>query len=117
MELLFDLIFEVAVAAATAELAHGIADRHGLAGLCASLQVFFAGVLTSAGAPRTLAIAEVAVPTWAERAGATNWHPQHIAERYGPFTIILLGESVLAAITGVRGALEESAIGGAFITI
>jgi hypothetical protein len=30
-----------------------------------------------------LAVLELAVPRWAERARATNWHPHHIAERYG----------------------------------
>jgi len=215
LELLFDLVFVVAVAAATAELAHGIADGHGFAALTGFLQVFFAiwwawmnftwfassydtddvayrlltmvqmtGVLVLAagvpaaaggdyravtvgylimrlglvaqwlrvavedvssrrtalryaagisvlqvgwvgcfvlvGAPATfvvLAVLELAVPRWAERARPTNWHPHHIAERYGLFTIILLGESVLAAITGVRGALEESEISWSFITI
>lgn len=223
LELLFDLIFVVAVAAATAEFAHSIADGHGLAGLGGFLQVFFAiwwawmnftwfassydtddvayrlltmvqmtGVLVlAAGVPaaasgdyravtigyiimriglvaqwlragiedpagrRTalryaagisvlqvgwlvrlllaetgavppamlpvlfivLVVMELAVPRWAERVQTTNWHPHHIAERYGLFTIILLGESVLAAITGVRGALEEAEISGSFITI
>ena len=219
LELLFDLVFVVAVAAATAELAHGIADGHGLAALAGFCQVFFAiwwawmnftwfassydtddvayrlltmvqmaGVLVlAAGVPsaaagdyravtagyflmrvglvgqwvragiedpagrRTafryaagiavlqvawvlrlvlagagpwsamsfaaLAMAEMMVPRWAERARATNWHPHHIAERYGLFTIILLGESVLAASTGVRGALAAGAVNGAFVTI
>ncbi|HEX6359575.1 low temperature requirement protein A [Actinophytocola sp.] len=223
LELLFDLIFVVAVAAATAELAHRLADGHGLEGLAGFLQVFFAiwwawmnftwfassydtddvvyrlltmvqmgGVLVlAAGVPaaadfdyravtvgylimriglvtqwlrvgiedpasrRTalryatgisvlqvgwlvrllladagvlspagqhalfvgLVVLELAVPRWAERARPTNWHPHHIAERYGLFTIILLGESVLAAITGVRGAIEAAAIGGSFVTM
>ncbi len=43
-----------------------------------------------------LAAAELAVPPWAERPQRTAWHPEHIAERYGLFTIIVLGESVLA---------------------
>lgn len=30
------------------------------------------------------------VPPIAERAGTTTWHPHHIGERYGLFTIILL---------------------------
>jgi low temperature requirement protein LtrA len=64
-----------------------------------------------------LAVLELAVPRWSERAGATNWHPHHIAERYGLFTIILLGESVLAATTGVQGALHTAEISGSFITI
>ncbi|MEV5721248.1 low temperature requirement protein A [Amycolatopsis mediterranei] len=223
LELLFDLIFVVAVAAATDELAHGIADGHGWAALGGFLQVFFAiwwawmnftwfassydtddvayrlltmvqmtGVLVlAAGVPaaagsdyravtagyvlmriglvaqwlragvedaagrRTalryaagisllqvcwvvrlvlaetgvvppallpalfavLVVLELAVPRWAERAGPTNWHPHHIAERYGLFTIILLGEGVLAASRGVRGALESAEISGSLITI
>ncbi|HEY0696075.1 MAG TPA: low temperature requirement protein A [Kribbella sp.] len=64
-----------------------------------------------------LAVLELAVPRWAERARATNWHPHHIAERYGLFTIILLGESVLAAATGVQEALHTAEISGPFITI
>jgi low temperature requirement protein LtrA len=49
-----------------------------------------------------MAAVELAVPAWAERTGATPWHPHHIAERYGLFTIIVLGESVLAATDAVR---------------
>ncbi|MEU0568941.1 low temperature requirement protein A [Nonomuraea sp. NPDC005983] len=64
-----------------------------------------------------LVVLELAVPWWAERARATNWHPHHIAERYGLFTIILLGESVLAASRGVQGALETGEISGPFIVI
>ncbi|MEU4518972.1 low temperature requirement protein A [Amycolatopsis sp. NPDC024027] len=223
LELLFDLVFVVAVAAATAQLAHHIADGHAWTGLTGFLHVFFAiwwawmnftwcassydtddvayrlltmvqmaGVLVlAAGVPATaggdyravaagylvmriglvtqwlragledparrrtafryatgitvlqigwvgwlllgeagvlspgtrpvcflaLAAAELAVPRWVERPGATTWHPHHIAERYGLFTIILLGESVLAAITGVRGALQAAEISAAFVTI
>ena len=224
LELLFDLTFVVAVAGVTAQLAHSIADGHGLAGLVPFLQVFFAiwwawmnftwfassydtddvayrlltmvqmaGVLIlAAGVPaaadhsdygiitlgyvimriglvaqwlragledparrrtalryatgislvttgwilrfflaRTgalpalsglpffvcLYVLELAVPRWAERARATNWHPHHIAERYGLFTIILLGESVLAASRGVEGALEAGEISGPFVVI
>ncbi|HMH59371.1 MAG TPA: low temperature requirement protein A [Galbitalea sp.] len=45
---------------------------------------------------------EFLVPFWAERPGMTTWHPHHIAERYGLFAIILLGEAVavLAASSG-----------------
>ncbi|WP_049567046.1 low temperature requirement protein A [Nonomuraea sp. SBT364] len=224
LELLFDLTFVVAIAAATAEFAHHVADGHGLAGLVPFLQVFFAiwwawmnftwfasaydtddvayrlltmvqmgGVLVlAAGVPaaadhadfgavtlgyfimrialvaqwvragaedpagrRTalryaagitvvqagwvlrlaltetgavppearlplfaaLAVAELAVPIWAERAGGTTWHPHHIAERYGLFTIILLGESVLAATRGVAGALEAAETSGRLVVM
>jgi low temperature requirement protein LtrA len=64
-----------------------------------------------------LVVLELLVPRWAERVRATTWHPHHIAERYGLFTIILLGESVLAASRGVAGALEADAIGGPLIVI
>ncbi len=54
-----------------------------------------------------LAIAEMAVPMWAEAASRTTWHPHHIAERYGLFTIIVLGESLVAATMGVQAALDS----------
>ncbi len=53
-----------------------------------------------------LAALELAVPVWAELAGRTPWHPRHIAERYGLFTIIVLGESVLSATVGVQTAID-----------
>ena len=46
------------------------------------------------------------LPMWAESRGTHSWHPGHIAERYGLFTIIVLGESVLAATVGVQEALD-----------
>ncbi|MFI0152622.1 low temperature requirement protein A [Streptomyces lydicus] len=50
---------------------------------------------------------ELAVPTLAERPYQTTWHPQHIAERYGLFTIIVLGETIAAATVAVQSALDE----------
>jgi low temperature requirement protein LtrA len=55
----------------------------------------------------TMALAEFAVPIWAERAAQTAWHPHHIAERFGLFTIIVLGESVLAATVAVQTAVDD----------
>jgi low temperature requirement protein LtrA len=55
-----------------------------------------------------LAIAELAVPVVAEPdASATAWHPEHIAERYQLFTIIVIGESVLAATGAIRLTLDD----------
>jgi len=54
-----------------------------------------------------LAIAETLVSPWADRAGKLPWHPHHIAERYGLFTIILLGESVLAVTLAVQDAVKD----------
>ena len=56
-----------------------------------------------------LAAGELAVPWWAERrdGGMTTWHPHHIAERYGLFTIIVLGESVLAATVALQATIAD----------
>lgn len=53
-----------------------------------------------------LAVGEILVPVWAERASKMNWHPHHIAERYGLLTIIVLGESILAAVIAAKAALS-----------
>jgi low temperature requirement protein LtrA len=44
---------------------------------------------------------ELVVPVWAQRTARTPWHPEHITERYGLFTIIVLGESILSASLAV----------------
>ena len=54
-----------------------------------------------------LVLAELAVPALAERDAQTTWHPEHIAERYGLFTLIVLGETVSAATVAVQSALDE----------
>jgi low temperature requirement protein LtrA len=65
-----------------------------------------------------LVVLELAVPPWAERTRPTSWHPHHIAERYGLFSIILLGESVLAASTGVQAASAGgTGLSASFVTI
>lgn len=58
-----------------------------------------------------LAVVEVLLPLWAERTETIPWHPDHIAERYGLFMIIVLGESVLASSRAVQTALDEGASG------
>jgi low temperature requirement protein LtrA len=52
------------------------------------------------------ALGELLVPIWAERAQPTPWHPHHIAERYLLFTIIVLGETVLASVLAVKAAIS-----------
>ncbi|MFE2088425.1 low temperature requirement protein A [Streptomyces sp. NPDC057580] len=54
-----------------------------------------------------LALCELAVPTIAERDLGTSWHPHHIGERYGLFTIIVLGETIAAATVAVQEAADE----------
>ncbi len=60
-----------------------------------------------------LALLEVAVPVVAERRATTPWHPHHVTERYGLFTLILLGESLLASSNAVIEALngDEAELG------
>ncbi|MET9349076.1 low temperature requirement protein A [Streptomyces termitum] len=54
-----------------------------------------------------MALAEMAVPLYAEKDTPSAWHPHHIAERYGLFTIIVLGESVAAATVAVKSGIAE----------
>ena len=48
---------------------------------------------------------EFLVPYLAERTGMTTWHPRHIAERYGLFAIILLGETIAVLAAGVSAVI------------
>ena len=60
-----------------------------------------------------LVLAEVTVPWVAEqRGGPTPFHPHHIAERYGLFTIIVLGEVILASVQAVQGVLAKPVVEG-----
>ena len=65
-----------------------------------------------------LGLLELAIPAWAERAGRpTPWHAEHIAERYGLFTIIVLGECVLATTTAVQASLAAGGVSGALVAV
>ncbi|MBK8205532.1 MAG: low temperature requirement protein A [Planctomycetes bacterium] len=57
-----------------------------------------------------MVLSELAVPVWATRPVALPFHPHHIAERYGLLTIIVVGESVLAATLAIQAALELDGI-------
>ena len=68
--------------------------------------MFLAGFLV-------LGACELLVPLFAERLAATTWHPRHIVERYGCFTLIVLGESVLSATLAIQTGLATQAhVGG-----
>ena len=49
-----------------------------------------------------LAMGELAVPIWAEHPLPTPFNREHIAERYGLFTIIVLGESLAAVAIAIQ---------------
>jgi low temperature requirement protein LtrA len=62
--------------------------------------------------------ADIAVPLWAERGGRpTTWHPAHISERYGLFTLIVLGESVSAATIALQSAVASNKLSASPIGI
>ena len=54
-----------------------------------------------------LAPAELALPVWAERPRMTPWHAHHIVDRYGCFTLIVLGEAVLSSTVAIQTAIDE----------
>jgi len=51
---------------------------------------------------------DFAVPFYAELAGTTPWHPHHIAERYGLFFIIVLGETILSVTIALQIAFDKA---------
>ena len=57
------------------------------------------------------------MPVWAERVGRDPWHPGHIAERYGLFVIILLGEGVLAATNARAGGARGDGLTGPLVVV
>lgn len=59
-----------------------------------------------------LAVGELAVPWIAERrtSSGTPWHPHHVAERYQLFTIIVLGEVLLAATQAISESLDAGGL-------
>jgi low temperature requirement protein LtrA len=64
-----------------------------------------------------MAIAELCVPLYAERGHTSAWHPHHIADRYGAFTIIVLGEVIAAATIAVKSAATEHDVLGELLPI
>ncbi|GAA0465238.1 low temperature requirement protein A [Streptomyces olivaceiscleroticus] len=65
-----------------------------------------------------LVAAELAVPAWAEyRGSATHWHPEHITERYSLFTIIVLGEVILASFAAVQSAVSAHGLSPSVLLI
>ncbi|MGO1056283.1 low temperature requirement protein A [Crossiella sp. CA198] len=82
------------------------------AGISLVQALWLAALLLPAGmlavALIALIAAELVVPIIAERTGTTPWHPHHITERYGLFTLIVLGESLLASANAIIAAVHEA---------
>ncbi|WP_026758882.1 low temperature requirement protein A [Sediminimonas qiaohouensis] len=92
---------------------------HRYAGGIAAMQVYWVLLVVIVPPAATIylpffvlgAAAELVVPGWAERAGATTWHRHHIIERYGLLNIIVLGECFIAITAMIQlqggGGLPE----------
>ncbi|MFJ3407137.1 low temperature requirement protein A [Promicromonospora sp. NPDC090134] len=79
----------------------------------ATVQALWLVQLTLPDVPGTitlvlLIVAEIAIPIIAQRQGTTPWHPHHITERYGLFTLILLGESLLGSANAIIEAVHDT---------
>ncbi|GHJ39719.1 membrane protein [Streptomyces sp. TS71-3] len=99
------------VAVATAGRERGMALRYAIGVLLC--QGGWVGVLLAPEPVRpwvflAMVIAELCVPPYAQRYMKQSWHPHHIAERYGLFTIIVLGEAIAAATAAVKSGTEGS---------
>jgi low temperature requirement protein LtrA len=55
-----------------------------------------------------LAVAEMAIPIWAEQKNVTPYHNHHIAERYGLFTLVVLGEGLLGSANAIIDGLQDA---------
>jgi low temperature requirement protein LtrA len=65
-----------------------------------------------------LVAAELTVPLVAERRGPmTAWHPEHIAERYSLFTLIVLGECILAGAVTLQRAVTQAGLSASAIVL
>jgi low temperature requirement protein LtrA len=67
-----------------------------------------------------LALCEMLVPAYAERAGdgrGTPWHPGHIAERYGLFTLIVLGECIAAVTVALHSASSSHGVSAGLVAV
>jgi low temperature requirement protein LtrA len=83
------------------------------AGGIAAVQVLWLLQLTLPEVPGRIMLVlligiEVAIPVIAQRRGTAPWHPHHITERYGLFTLILLGESLLASSNAIIEAVHDT---------
>ncbi|MBE1584532.1 low temperature requirement protein A [Nonomuraea angiospora] len=92
------------------------------AGGIAAVQVLWLLQLTLPEVPGLISLVlligvEVAIPVIAQRRGTTPWHPHHITERYGLFTLILLGESLLASSNAIIEAVHDAEALGRLISI
>jgi len=88
----------------------------------AAVQVLWIAYLWLPAGVRAIAfvvfvVLEMGVPIWAEKRHGTTWHPHHIAERYGLFTLIVLGEVILSATNAVKEGTAEPGHTGTLVSL
>ena len=98
------------------------ATRRYAFGIAAVQVLWILFLLIPTGAPQFIAfvvfaLIEIGVPVFAEYRRQTPWHPHHITERYGLFTLIVLGESLLASSNAIVDAFHEVESLGPLIAI
>jgi low temperature requirement protein LtrA len=64
-----------------------------------------------------LAAVELLIPVWAEQPSPTPWHPHHILERYGLFTLLVLGESLLATSIAIESVADVNNMSGSLVSV
>lgn len=70
------------------------------------LALLHIGLVTAFIGAVVLGALELLLPVFAQgHADGTPWHPHHIAERYGLFAIITLGEGVVGTVASSQGLL------------
>lgn len=65
----------------------------------------------------TLVVVELLLPIWSEQPSPTPWHEHHIRERYGLFTILVLGEAILSTSIAIQSARDEGLMNGALLSV
>lgn len=88
------------------------AARRYAIGIAAVQVLWIIFLIVPSGPPQIVAfvicaLLEISVPVFAEYRMQTPWHPHHITERYGLFTLIVLGESLLASANAIIDASHE----------
>jgi low temperature requirement protein LtrA len=91
-------------------------------GLAWVLRLVFAGAGTRSHALLLavficVVVLELSLPLWLERKRRASWHPHHIAERYGLFAILLLGEGIFAASSKIGTAVDGGGVSPSLVTI
>jgi low temperature requirement protein LtrA len=111
------VVMRIALVTQWLRAASGDPDRRSVALRYASgISVLQAGWVIRLFVPHALGIVafyvlaggEMLVPAWAERGEhGTPWHAGHISERYGLFTLIVLGEGIAAATLAIGAARSD----------